>query len=312
LNAFSCVLSADAILHISGPDSLKFLQGQTTCDTDQINEQQALNGAYCNPQGRVVCDFLLLQLGEDHYGLRMRRKIMANSKAVFGKYIIFSKAELDDSREHWQTLACWGEDAAPALAALFPKIPTQHLETVQGDGYTLVQLDQAGTRFECQIDSGRQPELAKTISNTLQKGDEQSWQALDINSGIARIEPETIEEFIPQMVNYDITAHVNFTKGCYTGQEVVARMHYRGKPKRRMYLATLAPGSNPVAGEALYSDGEQSVGNIVNSATLASGEIAALVVATADGFAAGLHVGAIDGPALTPGELPYALEKPAP
>ncbi|MEH6591577.1 MAG: hypothetical protein V7746_15050 [Halioglobus sp.] len=312
MNAFSCVLGADALLHISGPDSLKFLQGQTTCDTDQINEQQALNGAYCNPQGRVVCDFLLLQLDTEHYGLRMRRNILTNSKAVFGKYIIFSKAELDDSQEQWQILACWGEDAAAALASELPAIPGQYLETVLGDGYTLVQLDQAGTRFECHIDSERQPELANTISQALKKGDEQAWQALDIDSGIARIQSETIEEFIPQMVNYDITGHVNFTKGCYTGQEVVARMHYRGKPKRRMYLATIAAGSKPVAGEALYSVGEQSVGNIVNSAMLANGEVSVLVVATADGFDAGLHLGAIDGPKLTPGELPYALEKPTP
>jgi folate-binding protein YgfZ len=312
LNAFSCVLGADAILHINGPDSLKFLQGQTTCNTELVNEHQALNGAYCNPQGRVVCDFLLLQLGQDHYGLRMRRNIVANSKAVFGKYIIFSKAELDDSQEQWQTVGCWGEDAASALAAALPEIPGTYLETVQGEGYTLAQLDHAGARFECQIDSTRQPELASTITQALQKGDEQAWQALDINSGTARIESETIEEFIPQMLNYDITGHVNFTKGCYTGQEVVARMHYRGKPKRRMYLASLSPGSTPDIGEALYSVGEQSVGNIVNSAVLTSGEVPVLVVATADGIAEGLHLGAIDGPTLTPGELPYTLEKPTP
>jgi folate-binding Fe-S cluster repair protein YgfZ len=113
------------------------------------------------------------------------------------------------------------------------------------------------------------------------------------------------------MLNYDLTGHVSFTKGCYTGQEVVARMHYRGKPKRRLYRAQLAQGqASP--GDALYADSSaQSVGNVAGAADTGDGGQSLLVVATADGASAGLHLDGIDGPTLLLQPLPYSLDPDA-
>ena len=311
LNAHYRSMSQEALLHISGPDSLKFLQGQTTCDTSQVDDSHALLGAYCNPQGRMVCDFLLCQLASDHYALRMRQEIITGSAGTFGKYIIFSKAELDSDNSDWQTLACWGSDIRDALGAVFPQVPDEKFGACTGGNFVLVQIDEAGRQYECYLDTSAAPDLLELLTSSIPQATESTWQALQIGSGIGRIEAPTVEAFIPQMLNYDITGHINFKKGCYTGQEVVARMHYRGKPKRRMYLASLPTGDIPIAGTALYAgESAQSVGNVVNSVLAADGQVLALVVATVDGVENGLHVGAADGPLLEMATLPYSLEKP--
>ena len=308
MNCQYSLLQQEALLHIAGPDSLTFLQGQTTCDTRKLDPDHALPGVYCTPQGRVVCDFLLSQLSMDHYALRLRRDIRASSSTTFGKYIIFSKAELDAQRDDWQVVACWGPDAAQALREIFGAAPTGHFGACNGDDFVLIQVDEDGQRFECYLDSKTNPQRLSQVDEIMQASDEHAWQALEIASGMGRIEASTVQEFVPQMLNYDLTGHISFSKGCYTGQEVVARLHYRGKSKRRMYLAEL-PGAEPVsAGTPLFSSGTaQSVGNVVNSA-ISDGQLVGLVVATAKGVENGLHLGAQDGPVLSIGELPYSLE----
>lgn len=308
MTSFYTPLTQEALLHITGPDTLNFLQGQVTCDTRQLAPEQALNGAYCTPQGRVVCDFLLCQLGPEQFALRLRRDIRAASAATFGKYIIFSKAELAPEKDDWQVLACWGPEAAAALQRVFGCTPGTHLQACAGEDFLLVQVDRSGQQFECYLHIGRRDQALARLRENLQLSGENTWQALEIERGIGRIEAATSGEFIPQMLNYDLTGHVSFSKGCYTGQEVVARMHYRGKPKRRMYLASLAAAQAVPAGTPLYSDGgEQSVGNIVNCCAV-DGKVLALAVATAQGVESGLACTTPDGPALLTGELPYSLE----
>lgn len=311
MNANYCATISESLLHLTGPDSLKFLQGQATCDTDKIDEHHALPGAYCNPQGRMVCDFLLCQLGPEHFGLRMKEDILARSAAVFGKYIVFSKAELDENDDNWETMACWGEQVSKQLSSAFPELPQKQYGSICGDGFCVVQMDTLGTQFECFIHRNERPELMEKITAEMTQSDESIWQSLQIGAGMGRIQGANVEAFIPQMLNYDITGHVSFTKGCYTGQEVVARMHYRGKPKRRMYLASLAQNIKVEAGTAVFSgEGSQSVGNVVNSAADSQGALLMLVVATAAGIEQGLHLGDADGPMLDISSQPYALEKP--
>jgi folate-binding Fe-S cluster repair protein YgfZ len=105
--AFS-LLAREGLLHISGPDSLTFLQGQTTCDTRDVSPSRAVPGVYCTPKGRTVADFLLVAMAEEHFVLRMRQDIVPNAATVLGKYIVFSKAELDPANDTWQVAACWG------------------------------------------------------------------------------------------------------------------------------------------------------------------------------------------------------------
>lgn len=308
MSTYYTPLEQEALLHITGPDALTFLQGQVTCDTRLVDSEHAQLGAYCTPQGRLVCDFLLCQLGEEHYAMRLRRDTRGSSAATFGKYIVFSKAALDPEREDWRLLACWGPDAATSLQEIFGTVPGAALAAQCGEGFSLIQTDEHGQQFECYLDSTRYEQTLEQISARMPATTEARWQALQIQRGWGRVEAATVGEFIPQMLNYDLTGHISFNKGCYTGQEVVARMHYRGKPKRRMYLVEL-PSSEPLAaGTALYSDSTaQSVGNVVNSASRAGEPALALVVATAAAAESGLHAGSADEPALTLAALPYSV-----
>ncbi len=309
VNFHVTTLGSEGLLHITGPDALGFLQGQTTCDTRKLDATTALPGAYCTPQGRVVCDFLLARPGAEHIVLRMRRDIMAAAAATFGKYIVFARAELDASREEWQVLACWGADAAAGVKLLCGAVPGGRYGAAGGDGLVVIQLDAEGTQFECYVDRARHPELPPPWSGTPSPGGENHWRVLQIASGIGRIEEPTIATFVPQMLNYDLTGFISFNKGCYTGQEVVARLHYRGKAKRRMYLASFDGPTDTAAGTEVYTaDGGQSVGTIVNCAAQDDGTALGLVVATAGGVAGGLHLGGPGGAALTIGHLPYPVE----
>ncbi len=303
MTCYYTTLPGEALLHISGPDTLTFLQGQTTCDTGPVDATRAASGAYCTPQGRVVCDFLLAQLGAEHFGLRMRRDIRAHAAAVFGKYIVFSKAEVDAEREDWAVAAVWGEGAAGALEAEFGGAPATPMDAISGEDFAIVRTAAGEESFEVFFADGgaRLDGLAATAA------DEAAWQRLQIEAGIARIEAPTVETFVPQVLNYDLTGHISFTKGCYTGQEVVARLHYRGKSKRRCYRADL-PGSAAAApGADLYLPGGQAAGEMVNSVA-ANGNGVALVTATEEALAQGLHLDDTDGPRLSLERPPYPLE----
>ena len=288
MTAFYTTLQSEALLHISGPDTLTFLQGQTTCDTRTVDGGHAVPGAYCTPQGRMVCDFLLGQLGNEQFALRLRADTLEAAAATFGKYIVFSKAELDAGRQDWQVVACWGESIVAAFGGLGVTLPGGRYQVTGGDGYLLIQLDEAGQQYEAWIDMAEHADHYQALQDAMSEGSENDWQALQILAGNARVEGPTVEEFLPQMLNYDLTGHVNFKKGCYTGQEIVARLHYRGKPKRRLYLARGGTAAL-AAGSPLFAAGsEQSVGTVVNSARAGDGAVH-LVSCTRAGMQGPLH-----------------------
>ncbi len=305
MNAHFASLPGEALLHISGPDTLTFLQGQTTCDTRMVNADRAVPGAYCTPQGRVVCDFLLAALGDDHYGLRLRRDLLQTAATTFGKYIVFSRAELAD-RDDWQVYALWGDAAAAAVRAVLGELPASQYGIAGSAGLHAVQLDAAGQQFELWLQEGARPDIETALADAAQPADEADWRAVQIRAGIGRVEQATSGQFLPQDLNYDRTGFVNFRKGCYTGQEIVARLHYRGKPKRRSY-PVLVSGDGVAAGDALYTaNSEQSVGNIVNAAGTDDATVAlACIAATA--LDSELYLGASGGAGVSLLESPYPL-----
>jgi folate-binding protein YgfZ len=302
------LLDSEALLHIVGPDSLKFLQGQTTCDTRTVDAEHATPGAFCTPQGRVVCDFLLCELAPEHFALRMRRDIRENAAAAFGKYIIFSKAKLDAASNDWLAVGLWGEQAAEAATEIFGGSPQARFGAYRTDDCVIIQLDEHGQLFECFLQKESSQRYLTRMDTLINQRSETQWQVQQIINGFARIEAPTMGEFVPQSLNYDHTGHISFKKGCYTGQEVVARLHYLGKAKRRAYAAQLLTATDCAPGAPLHSaDTGQSVGNVINSST-ADDTTFLLVTATVAGVDNGLLLGATDGPLLTVLTLPYSVE----
>jgi folate-binding protein YgfZ len=297
-------LAARGVLQVSGPDAIRFLQGQTTCDLEQLQDDATMAGAYCTPQGRMVCDFRILASAQETYLLQMQENICEPSVSVFGKYIVFSKAEIANVSPDWQQFALWGENAASELGAEDAAVNQLWKE----NDCLWLRTEGEQPRFEVCVPAAQAYAFTKKLAGRFQAQDESDWQLQEINAGIGHVEAETVESFLPQMLNYQLTDRVSFTKGCYTGQEVVARMHYRGKLKRAMYLASVAGTDAPIAGTALFRPGsEQSVGNVVNAASSAD-STRLLAVVTSAAIEGGIHLTSRDGPKLEFLELPYSFD----
>jgi tRNA-modifying protein YgfZ len=306
LPALFCALPHEALLQVSGPDAATFLQGQTTCDVREVNPQRARPGAYCNAQGRVLADFLLVQSATERYTLRLRADIADAIAGRLAKYVVFAKATVAVAG-HAQVLACWGEGAAAALQPLVGTLPTAQYGCAAGEGFCLVQVDREGRQFELYLEGDRASDLAQSLGATLARGEVAQWQALQIAAGIGRVEQATLEAFLPQALNYDRIGFVSFNKGCYTGQEVVARLHYRGKSKRRTYLAR-SDGASPAAGHPVYAgNSEQAVGTVVNAVALPGGGAQLLVSLAQQALDKSLALDPAGGQALTISPPPYSL-----
>jgi folate-binding protein YgfZ len=219
---------------------------------------------------------------------------------------VFSKADIADASEQLKVYGFYGIDAATWLKNLFGRLPTQRFESINAENKTLIQLDEAGEQFELWLSV---ESAADVLANcTVAEGSIDNWTTTNINAGIGDVCAATQEEFIPQMLNMDITGAVSFSKGCYTGQEVVARMHYRGKSKRRMYSAQFSEShsANAIAeGAVVHIDGEsQVVGHVVQ----ASSNAALLVLTEEAAKQSKLQLGdkTVD---LSFNELPYAVDE---
>lgn len=305
MNGTTSLSRHEALLHVSGPEALKFLQGQTTCDTRSIGPSQAARGVYCTPQGRVICDFLLAQLAHDHYALRLRREIREPVVSVLSKYSIFSKVTLGGEREDWLVAGVHGVDAADTLEQIFGSVPQADLRCVSGEQFLLVQTGSAGDTFECFM-AAASPWPA-TLANAFASLDAQCWRHHELSAGIARVEGCTLGEFVPQVLNYDLTGHISFTKGCYTGQEVVARLHYRGRSKRRSFIFQLPSGAQAQAGDTLVNSEGKQVGSVINSACC-DGDSRILAATGLEDVNTELRLGAADGVALIAVNMPYRVE----
>lgn len=301
-------LPARGILDISGPAAREFLQGQTTCDFEQLTAGTPISGAYCTPQGRVICDFRALQCGAEHYLLQTHAGICDEAAAVFGKYIVFSKAELHNATSAWRQYGFWGDDIAAALEAPEGQLSwrEQDILWLRGD-----RVDDKGEDkgFEACVPAADAARFEDQWGPLLNRGTEAQWCSREITAGIGHITPETSGLFLPQMLNYQAVDKISFSKGCYTGQEVVARLHYRGKTKRPMQLARLLPPQTEAkAGEPLFlADSEQNVGNVVNIASDEE-ESRLLVSVASKAVPAGIHLGSPQGPALEFLDLPYSID----
>ena len=239
MTTFLAKLDFRGSILLSGADSIAFLQGQTTCNLDELSAEHSLVGAYCNPQGRMVCDFRLWQLADDRILLGLEADTVANALTTFGKYIVFSKAEMEDASADYVHYALWG-DAAERLAK--PSGTGAH-SSWQRDGILWTSTEMDGVFEACVPQSASAGfEAAMTECDAVSAG---AYRQLEIEAGIGHVTEQTSGMFLPQMLNYQHTGRISFTKGCYTGQEVVARLQ-KALDEHKLDLKTNA---RPIGGK---------------------------------------------------------------
>jgi len=229
-------LDSYQFIKIGGPDCKKFLQGQLSCNMDLLSTQRSLRGAICNLKGRVIADVRVLQSGNDcllQVGPNMANVVVT----TLSKYAIFSKVKLEIQDAHPAPLGIIGE-LPPQLLQLFPEPPNTIDGVCQIEDASLIRIAGTEPRFELWFNFETSARQFRAAIPTAQRITAAAWQRADIAAGIVHVDPTITEEFTPQLLNYDISGVIDFKKGCYTGQEVVARMFYRGIAKKRLYLAS--------------------------------------------------------------------------
>jgi|TARA_B110000503_G_scaffold38382_1_gene63003 tRNA-modifying protein YgfZ len=261
---FSPLIHLGAIL-VEGKDAKKFLQGQVTCDLNQLSQDNSILGARCNPKGRTLVNFQLHELNDQKLLMIMHHSLVVSVKDELSKYAAFFKVCLVDASDAYIYFGL-----SSNYAVMQDKVSFSSSIFHYNDGRILTV---------CSLECAERQWLELQRSG-VPVGTER-WRLLDIQSGFAFLQEETSGIFIPQMLNLDYLNAISFKKGCYTGQEIVARMKYLGTLKRRMYRVAITDTEAPFPGTPCFlPDTEQSVGNVVSAAYAGSNNYQLLLVLT--------------------------------
>lgn len=307
-----CDLSHMGLIKASGEDVADFLQSQFSNDTAQVSENHSQLSAYCNPKGRMLANFRLFKHGHDYY-LRLPGEMIEPTLQRLRMYVLRSRVELSDASDTLVRIGYYGPNAGEILQAQIGRIPPQVDACVFTEDREVIRIPGPNARFEIYGTSETIQPLWKQLSasGAMPIG-AAHWSLLDILCGIPTVLPQTREAFIPQMANMDLIDGLSFRKGCYPGQEIVARMRYLGTLKKRMYRLHLDTETSPQPGEEIFikdTERRQPIGKIVDAHHHPGGGSEALaVIQITEAHNAALQLGSQQEVKITLGKLPYALD----
>ncbi len=292
-----------------GPRSLDFLQGQVSNDLRELSDAHSQLSSHCTAKGRMLANFRVLRI-EDSIFLVLPRDPATGPAQRLRMFVLRAKVQVEDASDALVCAGVIGDCADDLLSATFGSLPADANSLARHQAMTLIRV--AGpTQRRLLIGPAEQVKAVwEAASAQAAEADPGLWGLHDIRAGIPVIRPETSDAFVPQMTNMQLIDGVSFHKGCYTGQEVVARMQYLGKLKRRMYHASVETDTAPRAGDPLLITGsrsEQASDRIVDARQVAPGRWELLVVVETVAAEGGeVRLGA-DGPALTLTPPPYGF-----
>jgi folate-binding protein YgfZ len=285
------------LLRAQGADAAAFLQGQLTQDILTLAPGRARLAGYCSAKGRLLASFIVWRMADDTYGLLCSSDVAAQVAKRLSMYVLRARCRVDTAAD-WSLHGVVGPSVARALGQPLSPGHTQLREEAWWLGLPAVEG----------IPRALLVLAPRSAAPALPPLREQAWQWLEVSSGVPRVVAATGEKFVPQMINFDLVEGVNFQKGCYPGQEVVARSQYRGTLKRRMHL--FATGASASPGQELFHSGDpsQPAGTVVNAASMpgaGSRLLAEVKIAALD--AGTLHLAEAHGPVLERLPLPYSM-----
>lgn len=302
-------LSHLGLISVVGEDRVPFLQGQLTNDIRQLSPTHSQLAAYCTPKGRMLTILRLIDTGEQLL-LQLPRELLPSVLRRLGMFVIRSRVGLRDASDDWVRMGLAGDCARERLAASFAELPTEPNEVSRQGDVLLLRHPGPTPRYEILGPVGELLPLWRCFVAQARPSSAAHWAWFDIRAGIPNLLTQNVEAFVPQMTNLQLVDGVSFTKGCYAGQEVVARMQYLGKLKRRMYLAHVDGEKAPQAGDELFSplsDSGQGTGRVVEAQAAPGGGYDLLVVAEIAGVEADQLFLSEGGAKLSWLSLPYEL-----
>lgn len=301
-------LSHYGVITATGEDAASFLQNQLINDVRMLNCGVSQLSGYCTPKGRLLSVFRLFGDGE-RYCLCMPADVIAPFIKRLQMFVLMSKVTLasDDGLQH---IGVAGPGAGSALEKYLGPVP-EEIDGISRDEDCLTIRLPGDERYEVHAPAEKLAALWQKLTPELTPVGSDAWPLLDIINGIPTVYEPTVEHFIPQMLNLELIGGVSFKKGCFPGQEVVARMHYRGQSKRRMFRFACPGGTPPAPGTSVLTvggDKSREVGEVVDARRHPDGGCQGLAVLQTT------HVEQTLAPEDDPGnplkllELPYSID----
>lgn len=312
---YICLIDDQSLILASGEEAASFLHSQLSNDINHLPATEARYAAYCTPKGRMLASFLVRQhlvadSAQKSILLQCAQSLQPALQKRLQMFVMRSKLTLEDVSDRYALVGMGGTHATLAVAAIFGRAPTEINEHVQTVAGSVVRLHDAfgAARFLCMFSEEQFAQASALIPADLVKCNSSLWRLAQIEAAIPEVLAQTKEQFVPQMINFELIGGVNFRKGCYPGQEIVARSQYLGKLKRRMAIARVQSKNASVAME-IFSDNDpsQPCGMVVNAETDFNGDALCLVeIKLLDQEQGKVHLGSIDGALLEFLPLPYA------
>ncbi len=304
-------LSTTSIIKVTGEDATNFLHNQLTNDLKALAPGQSQLSGYCSPKGRLLALFRIVAQ-DDGYLLILPQELATPTLKRLRMFVMMSKVSLEDISGELAHIGLSGPGITSALEQqLEIEVPALNTAATT-DSLTIVHVPGSASRFQVFGEVSALIQLWQALTDNVTAVGTGVWERLNIEAGLPVIYKETVEAFVPQMVNLQAVGGLSFTKGCYPGQEVVARMQYLGKLKRRMFIASVESELCPSPGDPIVTpdkEGERKTGQIVAAQPAAGGQvklIAVIEIASAENSP--LHLQSPAGSALKLEALPYSLD----
>ena len=305
--AVLCDLSHLGLTLATGEDATAFLHGQFCNDVLALDEGVAQWNGWCSPKGRLLVTMLAWK-GKQGIYLLLPRSLQTAIQKRLQMFVLRAKVKFTDESDNWVRFGVAGTEAETLLQRAVGAVPDESMITLHAESCRVIRLSKE--RFIVVASPDKAIALWRQLAVAAVPVGAAIWDWLSIQQGIITVLPETQDAFVPQMANFELVGGVSFKKGCYPGQEIVARTQYRGILKRRMVLAHLAMATAPSPGDKLFSEAfeDQAAGEIANFAPAPGGGIDMLVVAQIGAITANnLKYGAPGGPSVNIMPLPYEV-----
>ncbi|MCW4987426.1 tRNA-modifying protein YgfZ [Enterobacter mori] len=299
-----------ALATLTGADAEKYLQGQVTADVAQLTEHQHLLAAHCDPKGKMWSNLRLFRR-QDGFALIERRSLRDAQLTELKKYAVFSKVTIAPDDEH-VLLGVAGFQARAALNNLFSELPDAEKQVVSEGETSILWFEHPAERFLLVTDAATAERVTEALRGEAQLNNSQQWLALNIEAGLPVIDAVNSAQFIPQATNIQALGGISFKKGCYTGQEMVARAKFRGANKRALWTLAGRASRVPEAGEDLelkMGENWRRTGTVLAAVQLDDGRLLVQVVMNNDMEADSIFRVRDDANTLSIEPLPYSLEE---
>lgn len=302
-------LSHYGLVSVQGDDATAFLQGQLTCDVQGVTQEHSVLGAYLSPKGRILASFRIARRDEE-FLIRVPSSVVETTVNRLRMFVLRSRVGIEDRRDAEVVFGIGGTGAETRIRAAAGQVPNTVDESVQVDDTTIVRVPGSEPRYEVYGSTENAARLWAELDGFVVGSD--AWELFEIRSGLPTIGAENCDAFVPQMVNLELVGGVSFTKGCYSGQEVVARTQYLGRPKRRMYRAAVSSMAKPrIGGPVVVAtpEGKKEIGRVVSSASSPDGGFEILAVLQTAAVVDGQELRVADGSdvRLEIRDLPYSV-----